>query len=76
LLLDKGYPCLCLSDQALSFPAPSPDGGKIFEKRQLHKTILDMEHNPENHPTAGFHTHILSEVPEDTDVFFVLNRGL
>jgi hypothetical protein len=24
---------------------------------------------------AGFHTHVLSDVPEDTDVFFVLTHG-
>jgi len=50
------------------------DGTKILEKRQMHKTILDMEYNPENHPAAGFHTHILSDVPEDTDVLYVLTR--
>ena len=52
----------------------SADGKQIIEKRQLHKTILDMEFDPEKHPEAGVHSHILSNVPEDTDVFYVLNR--
>jgi hypothetical protein len=53
------------------------DGGTIVEKRQLHKSILEV--NPKSIPTgttnvAGVHTHILSDVPEDTDVFHVLTR--
>jgi hypothetical protein len=47
---------------------------QIIEKRQLHKTILDMEFKPDTHPVAGVHSHILSDVPEDTDVLYVLNR--
>jgi hypothetical protein len=53
----------------------SKDGSEIIEKRQLHKSILEM--NPAQGPgktAAGFHTHVLSEVPEDTDVFYVLAR--
>ena len=53
----------------------STDGTRILEKRQLHKTII------ENQPTkqmkkavAGYHTHVLSDVPEDTDVFHVLTQ--
>jgi hypothetical protein len=52
----------------------SPDGLKIVEKRQLHKAILDMQLDPAKKPVSGFHTHVLSDVPEDTDVFYVLNR--
>lgn len=52
----------------------SPDGKQIIEKRQLHKTILDMEFKPESHTVAGVHSHILSDVPEDTDVLYVLTR--
>lgn len=49
----------------------------IAEKRQLHKTIL--ENDPSSLPkgakdVAGYHTHVLSEVPEDTDVFHVLTQ--
>lgn len=52
----------------------SPDGASIVEKRQLHKSILDMEYKPDAHVVSGFHTHLLSDVPEDTDVLYVLNR--
>jgi hypothetical protein len=53
------------------------DGGTIVEKRQLHKSIIEM--NPSSvpkgtTPAGGYHTHILSDVPEDTDVFHVLTR--
>lgn len=52
----------------------SSDGLNILEKRQLHKTILDQEFDPAKKPVSGFHTHVLSDLPEDTDVFYVLNR--
>lgn len=52
----------------------SADGKRIIEKRLLHKAILDMESKPDVHPVAGYHVHILSDVPEDTDVLYVLNR--
>ncbi len=53
------------------------DGGTIVEKRQLHKSI--MENNPNSipkgsTPAGGYHIHVLSDVPEDTDVFYVLTR--
>ena len=52
----------------------STDGKQIIEKRQLHKTILDMEYKPGSNAVAGMHSHILSDVPEDTDVLYVLTR--
>ena len=54
----------------------SSDGSTIVEKRQLHKTIIENrgELPKGTTPAASFHTHILSDVPEDTDVFFVLTR--
>lgn len=52
----------------------SPDGKSVIEKRQLHKTILDMEFKPGSQTVAGVHSHILTDVPEDTDVLYVLNR--
>jgi hypothetical protein len=55
----------------------TPDGHNIMEKRQLHKTILENSDSslPKGTtPAAGFHTHVLSDVPEDTDVFYVLTR--
>jgi hypothetical protein len=55
----------------------SRDGNTIIEKRQLHKSILEI--NPANVPkgasfSGGWHTHVLTDAPEDTDVFFVLSR--
>jgi hypothetical protein len=53
----------------------SPDGLSIVEKRQMHKTII--ERNPADAPgqiAGGTHSHVLSDVPEDSDVFLVLTR--
>jgi hypothetical protein len=55
----------------------TPDGSTILEKRQLHKSILELDPNsiPKGSAPAGsVHTHVLSDVPEDTDVFHVLTR--
>lgn len=53
------------------------DGGSIVDKRQLHKSILEIPSSsiPKGTtPAGGAHTHVLSDVPEDTDVFHVLTR--
>ena len=59
----------------------SSDGTTIVEKHQMHKAILDMDLNKASkkagkggHVTSGYHTHMLSDVPEDTDVFHVLTQ--
>jgi hypothetical protein len=52
----------------------STDGSKIMEKRQLHKTIIEVEFDPSKSNVFGYHTHVLSDVPEDTDVLCVLSR--
>lgn len=53
----------------------SPDGKGIIEKRQMHKSIIEYRPAPPKVTTqAGFHTHVLSELPEDTDVLLVLTR--
>lgn len=54
----------------------SADGNTIIEKRQLHKSIIENRTElPKGATPAGsFHTHVLSDVPEDTDVFYVLTR--
>lgn len=52
----------------------SADGKQIVEKRQLHKTILDMRFDPKLQVVSGVHIHVLSDVPEDTDVLYVLTR--
>jgi hypothetical protein len=50
----------------------SADGQHIIEKHQLHKTLMDLEVKPNQH--AGFHMDDLSDVPQETDVLYVLNR--
>jgi hypothetical protein len=55
----------------------SSDGSSITEKRQLHKAIIEIrpDSSPKGtRPAGGYHTHVLSDVPEDTDVFHVLTR--
>ena len=52
----------------------SADGSKILEKRQMHKTIIETAPQAGKKSVAGFHTHILSDQPEDTDVFHVLTQ--
>lgn len=53
----------------------SADGQKILEKRQLHKSIIEPGPIPPNAKKAsGYHTHILSDTPEDTDVLYVLQQ--
>jgi len=52
----------------------SADGIKIVEKRQMHKTVIETVPSPKGKTVAGYHTHVLSDVPEDTDVFHVLTQ--
>jgi hypothetical protein len=52
----------------------SNDGSTILETRRLHKTILEVSTPAGIHPEGGYHTHVLTDVPEDTDVFHVLRR--
>ena len=57
----------------------SADGDKILAKRQLHVSVIDREApkkeaNKEEVVVAGVHTHVLADIPEDTDVFHVLSR--
>lgn len=52
----------------------SADGTKILEKRQMHKSIIETTPQPGKKTVAGFHAHILSNLPEDTDVFHVLTQ--
>jgi len=54
----------------------SSDGSKIIETRQLHKSILEVKHSaPVGKTLGGFHTHVLTDTPEDTDVFHVLRQN-
>jgi hypothetical protein len=53
----------------------SPDGGKITETRQMHKTIIESASaDAKVKVESGYHSHVLSDVPEDTDVLLVLTR--
>jgi hypothetical protein len=55
----------------------SPDGSSIVTKRQLHKSVLEStpaDLPKSTKPAAGYHSHVLSALPEDTDVFLVLSR--
>jgi hypothetical protein len=50
----------------------SGDGSKIVERRQMHKAILEVDFS--GNAEGGFHIAVMDEIPEDTDVFFVLTR--
>lgn len=52
----------------------SADGQKIVEKRQLHKSIIEFSVPEGVKPQTGFHTAVLDDAPEETDVFHVLAR--
>ena len=52
----------------------SGDGKQILEKRQLHKTIIEASPAKGKKGSAGTHTHVLSDIPEDTDVLHVLQQ--
>jgi len=52
----------------------SADGLKIMNKRQMHKTVLDVARVKGKKMVAGYHSHVLSDVPEDTDVMHVLQQ--
>jgi hypothetical protein len=55
----------------------SPDGLTLYETRQMHKDILESvpaQLPQAATPAAGYHTHVLTNMPEDTDVFLVLSR--
>lgn len=52
----------------------SSDGRQILEKRQLHKSIVESGPRKGKKVVAGFHNHVLSDVPEDTDVLHVLQQ--
>lgn len=52
----------------------SADGTKILQKHQMHKPILEVAARSGKKIVSGFHTHVLSDLPEDTDVFHVLTQ--
>lgn len=52
----------------------SQDGSKIIEKRQLHVSIIEFSTSSDTKQVGGWHTAVLDDIPEDTDVFHVLSR--
>jgi hypothetical protein len=52
----------------------SGDGKTIVAKRQMHKTILEISAGKTRKTAGGYHTHVLSDEPEDTDVLHVLQQ--
>jgi hypothetical protein len=53
----------------------SPGGSKITETHQMHKSIIEsVSADPKMKVESGYHSHVLSDVPEDTDVLLVLTR--
>jgi hypothetical protein len=52
----------------------SGDGKQILEKRQLHKTIIETNPAKGKRAAAGFHTHGLNDIAEDSDVLHVLQQ--
>jgi len=54
----------------------SADGGSIVEKRVMHLGVMEFGNTPGSSRVmiAALHQHILSEVPEDTDVLHVLRQ--
>ncbi len=54
----------------------SSDGNTFVDKHRMHHSILTFDTNdPQTAKiVAGYHVHVLSEVPEDSDVFYVLTR--
>jgi hypothetical protein len=54
----------------------SQDGRTMVAQRRLHNTILQYAptRNQDGKIQAGYHTAVLDDRPEDTDVFWVLSR--
>jgi hypothetical protein len=50
----------------------SSDGTKILEKRQMHKAVIEEKVSEDM--AFDYHAHILSDIPEDSDIFYALTR--
>jgi len=53
----------------------APDGITIIEKREMHRAIIEFKSPPSGKVETSFHTAVLDDIPEDTDVFHVLARS-
>lgn len=53
----------------------SSDGNKIIEKHRMHSSILEFDTSAKTGKIVmGVHAHVLTDRPEDSDVFYVLSR--
>lgn len=52
----------------------SRDGTTILEKRHLHRATVEFRTPSSGEMDGSFHTAVLDDAPEDTDVFHVLAR--
>lgn len=53
----------------------SADGLVIVEARRMHNSIIEKARPSDGAKiAAGYHTHVLSDIPEDGDVFYVLRQ--
>lgn len=57
----------------------SADGRTILERRRLHNSVIEfsaarVQKAAGSTMASGFHTAVLAEIPEDTDVYHVLSR--
>ena len=55
----------------------SGDGKTILEKRQLHKSVIEIPpgDSTQDQTVGAYHVHVLTDLPEDTDVLLVLARS-
>jgi len=53
----------------------SSDGNNFIEKHPMHKSILEFDPLAASEKLVmGLHVHVLTDMPEDSDVFYVLSR--
>lgn len=49
----------------------SSDGKRVLNSRKVHNSILRMQEHPadpDDKPAGGYHTHVLGDLPEETEV--------
>jgi hypothetical protein len=52
----------------------SPDGTKILEKRIMHLAVSEYQVSDSEKVQNSFHSAVMDDIPEDSDVFHVLMR--
>lgn len=67
-----------LFSKLFPLPTKSQESGSLASRRSsaLPKTILEVKHSVPSgtKPAGGFHTRVLTDTTEDTDVFHVLRQ--